>query len=232
MSAGIFFHFALLTAVASDAPQDGMETIYKEKSLIIRAPAGENWCNYKAVRLEPATFAPDPPRDGKQPRALTAKEQLSLDKFLKQLDADLSAAFQPLNQPAPAAPYRIMTIAPKLRKLNRNSPWLNVVGLAALQSPLKGSSLVLELSLLDSSTKRSVGAVTLAGKGLWADQIDLKQTVKRFQYSVSRLGQAQANAKAWGKKAAEQLDRLTECENGAPASGSQPSKRDLQRRDR
>lgn len=203
---------ALYCVSLAAAQTDEMPVLYKGKGIVLRAPADARWCDYGKLRLEPTVYDPDPPKNGKTRRPPSAKEKASTEEFLRQLDQDLQQAVQAADDRPPAPKgNRTMEIRPRLRRLSRNSPWLNAIGLAGLQSPIKNSSLVLELPLTDAETQKPVGSILLVGKGFFASQIDLKQNLKQFRYSLSRLGQAQSNAKAGAKEAIRQINRLSSC---------------------
>ncbi|HYP14035.1 MAG TPA: hypothetical protein VEQ63_08935 [Bryobacteraceae bacterium] len=197
---------ACLMGLAAQTPPQDMQTIHKAKGVIIQAAPAASWCSYGPVRLEQARLEPEPAKGGKPPRPLTAREKAMANQFLTRLNSDLSASFAPLTSRAGSGPG--LVVIPKVRRLSRNNPWLNVIGFAAMQSPLKGSGITLELALTDSQTQKPVGAMLLVSKGFLASQVDLD----RYRYAMSRLGQAQAIAKARGREAAKQLDRLVACD--------------------
>lgn len=194
------------TCTAAEPVPEGMKTIHKAKGVIIHADPAAAWCTYGPVQLEQARLEPEPSKDGKQARPLSSKEQALADQFLGRLNSDLSISFANLRDKRTKG--HTLVVSPVVRRLNRNNPWLNVVGLAALQAPLTGSGMTLELALRDADNHRPVGYMLLVSKGFWASQVDLN----RYRYAVSKLGQAQAIAKARGLEAAKQLDRLLACD--------------------
>ncbi|MBC8165208.1 MAG: hypothetical protein H7Y20_04955 [Bryobacteraceae bacterium] len=208
MKAPLVFLVMLTHLAAQTTAPDGMATIHNGKGVIVRAPENANWCTFGAVRLQLAVLEPETRNQGKAHQPITSKEHASARVFLERLDADLKTAFAEIGGAASPNASRTMVVVPRLRKLSPNNLWLNVIGLAALQTPLKGSGMMLELALSDDETGESVGSALLVGKGFWASQVDLN----RYRYSISRLGQAQAIAKSRGKEAARQIDRLMGCD--------------------
>jgi hypothetical protein len=212
----LLFMLMLSQVGAQPTATDGTVTMYTGKGVIVRAPKNANWCNYGVVRLEPAVFELETLTPGAKNKTPSCREQALAKAFLEQLNTDLITAFAELGSPSSPKTSRTMVAIPKLSKLSLNNPWINVIGLAAMQLPLKGSGLALELALSDSETAEALGSVLLVGKGFLARQVD----VKRYRYSFSRLGQAQEIAKAGSQEAARQISRLMGCDASKPkASG-------------
>lgn len=205
---------ALIAVATAQTPPPPLRVVHKARGVTIHAVPEAPWCAFGAIRLEPVRLDLEPRRDGKTRRA-SARDEARLERFIARLGADLSTAFAPLETSARGG--RVLSVVPKVRRVTHNKAWLNVLGLAAVQTPMTGSGAVLELEIRDRETQQVLAVMVLADKGFWARQIDLR----RYRYAFSGLGQAHAHARGRAREAARQLERLLACHSGSVAAARQ-----------